>query len=85
MPKDDLDRYRATCTRFLGGHGLVSTEDWLATIPRDASRDRYGEGGAVAHADVDQPLRELLHRVPLGQVGAAQRLEGEQRGGRAVA
>jgi threonine aldolase len=48
VPKDDLDRYRARCTRFLGGHGLNSTEDWLATIPRDAPRDRYGEGGAVA-------------------------------------
>jgi hypothetical protein len=40
---------------------------------------------AVAHADVDEPLRELLHRRPIGQVAVAERLEREQRGGDAVA
>ena len=40
---------------------------------------------AVAHAHVDEPLRQLLHRVALGQVAAAERLERQQRAGDAVA
>ena len=43
------------------------------------------ERAAVAHAHVDERLRQLLHRVAVGQVGAAERLEREQRGGDAVA
>ena len=40
---------------------------------------------AVPHAHVHEPLRELLHRVAVGQVGALERLEREQGGGGAVA
>ena len=43
------------------------------------------EGAAVAHAHVDERLRELLHRVPVGQVAAAERFERQQRGRDAVA
>ena len=46
-PAHDLESYRASCTRWLGGHGPRTAADLLATIPTDLGIDRYGDGGAV--------------------------------------
>ena len=40
---------------------------------------------AVGHADVDEPLRQLLHRRAVGEVAALQRLERQERRGDPVA
>jgi threonine aldolase len=48
MTDDDRAALRASCTRFLQGHGRVSAADLLATIPVDTETDHYGDGGAVA-------------------------------------
>jgi threonine aldolase len=50
---DDLDHYRAQCTRWIGGHGDRSAAQLLATIPSDAQRDQYGAGGAVAALEAE--------------------------------
>jgi threonine aldolase len=45
---DELAAIRAACTRFVTGHGEVTAEHMLATIPADTEVDRYGDGGVVA-------------------------------------
>ena len=90
MAKDDLDRYRSSCTRFLGGHGLNSTEDWLATIPRAAMRDRYGDGGAVAELESEtcrilgKPAAAFFPSGTMAQQ-IALRIHADRRGCRVVA
>jgi hypothetical protein len=49
---DDLDTLRASCDRFLSGHG-ERAGDLLATVPPDTALDRYGEGGVVADLEVE--------------------------------
>jgi threonine aldolase len=44
---------RATCTRFLTGHGPVIPARLLASIPADTVPDRYGEGGVVAELETE--------------------------------
>lgn len=94
MPKplaqDDLDRYRDRCTRFLGGHGVRSTAEWLATIPADAARDQYGEGGAVEA--LEARIRTILGKpaaafFPSGTMAqqAALRVHADRRNCRSVA
>jgi len=90
VAKDDLDRYRSGCTRFLGGHGLNSTEEWLATIPRDAKRDRYGDGGAVAELEAEtcrilaKPAAAFFPSGTMAQQ-VALRIHADRRGCRVVA
>jgi threonine aldolase len=87
---DDLDRYRASCTRFLGGHGVSSTGEWLATIPRAAKRDRYGEGGAVAALEAEtckvlgKPAAAFFPSGTMAQQ-VALRIHADRRGCRVVA
>ena len=52
----DLAALRATCTRFLGGHGAGRAGDLLATIPPDTQTDRYGEGGVVTELESEVML-----------------------------
>jgi threonine aldolase len=47
----ELAALRATCTRFLTGHGAGRAADLLATIPPDTVTDRYGDGGAVTELE----------------------------------
>jgi threonine aldolase len=44
----ELSAIRAACTRFVAGHGEVTAERLLATIPVDTEVDLYGDGGVVA-------------------------------------
>ncbi len=46
---------------------------------------RVLERAAIAHAHVDQPLRQLGHGVALAEVAPAERLQRQQRAGDAVA
>jgi len=50
---DELDALRASCTRFLAGHGQITASQMLATIPADTDVDRYGDGGAVAALETE--------------------------------
>lgn len=45
---NEIAELRANCTGFLVGHGRISVEKMIATIPADTEVDRYGEGGVVA-------------------------------------
>src|SRR6187455_1636840 len=94
MPKrlapDDLDRYRDRCTRFLGGHGVRSSAEWLADIPPDAGRDQYGVGGAVEALEAE--IRKVLGKpaaafFPSGTMAqqAALRVHADRRNCRVVA
>src|SRR6516162_4790623 len=57
---DGLDALRASCARFLTGHGRVSASEMLATIPADTEVDRYGDGGAVAALEIE--IASLLRK-----------------------
>ena len=52
----DLAALRATCRRFLTGHGAGQAADLLATIPPDTQTDRYGEGGVVTELESEVML-----------------------------
>ena len=86
---DDLERYRATCTRWLGGHGPRTAAELLATIPTDLGIDRYGEGGVVTA--LDDEVRRVLGKpaaafMPSGTMAQqiALRIHADRRGVRAV-
>jgi threonine aldolase len=88
--KDDLERYRSKCTRWLGGHGNRSPAEVLAAIPTDLGMDRYGEGGPVAALEAE--VRKLLKKpaavfMPSGTMAQqiALRIHADRRGTRAVA
>lgn len=90
MVKNDLDRYRATCTRFLGGHGIQSTAEWLARIPPETERDRYGDGGVVEALEAE--TRKVLGKpaavfMPSGTMAQqiALRIHADRRDCRVVA
>ena len=55
---DDLTALRASCDRFLTGHGLVRAGDLLATVPADTELDRYGAGGVVT--ELEEEVAGLL-------------------------
>jgi len=50
---DEFGALRASCTRFLGGHGPQDAAQLLGTIPTDTDLDRYGEGGVVATLEAE--------------------------------
>ena len=92
MPKlpDDIDRYRSTCTRFLAGHGIQSTAEWLARIPPETERDRYGEGGVVEalEAEICKVLgKSAAAFMPSGTMAQqiALRIHADRRNCRVVA
>ena len=61
LPEPTEDELRASCTRFLAGHGNRTTADALAEIREvlgDVTADRYGSGGVVE--DLETEVRELL-------------------------
>lgn len=49
----ELDALREQCTHFLAGHGPVTAEAMLASIPASTVPDRYGAGGAVAELEAE--------------------------------
>ena len=56
--QDELAALRATCSRFLAGHGPADAAAMLATIPADTKIDNYGQGGVVA--DLEAEICRLL-------------------------
>ena len=87
--RDDLEQYRAQCTRFLVGHGPRTAAEWLAMIPPDAGIDRYGAGGAVEA--LEKETCRLLGKpaavfMPSGTMAqqAALRAHADRRGLRAI-
>lgn len=87
---DDLDLYRAACTRFLGGHGARSAGEQLAVIPGDAGMDQYGAGGVVARLEAE--VCRLLGKpaaafMPSGTMAQqiALRIHADRSGSRTVA
>lgn len=86
---DELNALRASCTRFLSGHGPQDAARMLATIPADTELDRYGEGGVVAALEAE--VAELLGKpaavfVPSGTMAqqAVLRVHADRRGLRTV-
>lgn len=58
MDPAELERIRASCTRWLAWHGNRSAADMLAELPPDIEPDRYGEGGVVE--ELEAQLADLL-------------------------
>lgn len=54
----ELADLRTRCTGALGGHGVQSAADLLATVPADTAVDRYGEGGVVT--ELERTVADLL-------------------------
>ena len=86
---DDLEQYRARCTRFLTGHGPRTAGQWLAMVPADAGIDRYGAGGAVEALEKEtcrilgKPAAVFMPSGTLAQQ-AALRVHADRRGRRAI-
>jgi len=87
---DDLDHYRSVCTRFLGGHGVLSAGEQLAVIPDDTEKDQYGAGGVVAELEAE--VCKLLGKpaaafMPSGTMAQqiALRIHADRNGSRVVA
>ena len=86
---EELAALRATCTRFLAGHGPVNAAAMLATIPADTKPDSYGQGGAVA--ELESEICGLLGKpaaafLPTGVMAqqAVLRVHADDRGRRTV-
>lgn len=61
MPGDDLEELRASCTRFLNGHGARTSQVVLSEIEDELGEvaiDRYGESGVVA--ELEEEVAALL-------------------------
>ena len=89
-PDNDLERYRASCRRWLAGHGPRKAEELLASVPSDLGIDRYGEGGAVTALETE--IRKVLGKpaavfMPSGTMAQqiALRIHADRRDARAVA
>lgn len=83
---NDLERYRWTCQRALGGHGNRTAAELLAEIPTDLGVDRYGAGGAVEA--LEDEMRTVLGKpavvfMPSGTMAQqiALRVHADKRGG----
>lgn len=86
---DNLEDYRASCTRWLGGHGPRTAAELLAAIPTDLGIDRYGDGGAVTALEGE--VRKVLGKpaaafMPSGTLAQqiALRIHADRRATRAV-
>ncbi|MCU1474374.1 low specificity L-threonine aldolase [Amnibacterium sp.] len=51
LTEAEADELRASCTRFLAGHGPTLAAEALAAIPPETVVDRYGDGGVVAELE----------------------------------
>ena len=87
---DNPEHYRATCTRFLNGHGPHTAAEILSAIPADTGIDRYGAGGAVEV--LEKRICKLLGKpaavfMPSGTMAQqiALRIHADRRGSRSVA
>jgi threonine aldolase len=85
----ELAALRATCTRFLTGHGAGRAADLLATIPPDTVTDRYGDGGAVTELESEIMLvlgKPAAVFVPSGTMAqqAVLRVHADRRDRRVV-
>ena len=86
---DELGALRASCTRFLNGHGRQDAAQLLATIPADTGLDRYGEGGAVAILEAEvagllgKPAAVFLPSGTMAQQSVL-RVHADRRGSRTV-
>ena len=89
--KDDLERYRSRCTRFLSGHhgNRPPGELLAAALNRDLRPDRYGDGGVVA--ELEDEVCKVLGKpaavfMPSGTMAQqiALRIHADRTGRRAV-
>ena len=89
--KDDLERYRSRCTRFLSGHhgNRPPGELLAAALTRDLRPDRYGDGGVVA--ELEDEVCKVLGKpaavfMPSGTMAQqiALRIHADRTGRRAV-
>lgn len=55
---ENVERLRASCTRWLAWHGHRTPAEQLAALPEDVEPDRYGAGGVVT--DLEAEVAELL-------------------------
>jgi len=86
---EELSAIRAACTKFVTGHGEVTAQRLLATIPVDAEVDLYGDGGVVAALEGE--IAELLGKqaavfMPSGTMAqqAVLRVHADQRQRRTI-
>jgi len=87
--ENELSAIRAACTKFVSGHGEVTAERLLATIPVDTEVDRYGDGGVVAA--LESEIATLLGKpaavfLPSGTMAqqAVLRVHADQRQRRTI-
>jgi threonine aldolase len=87
---DNPEQYRATCTRWLNGHGPSTAAEILSSIPTDLGTDRYGAGGAVEA--LEKEICKILGKpaavfMPSGTMAQqiALRIHADRRNTRAVA
>jgi threonine aldolase len=80
---------RDACPRWLTGHGKVTAERMLATIPAGTEVDRYGDGGVVT--ELESEIARLLGKpaavfCPSGTMAqqAVLRVHADQRGRRTI-
>jgi threonine aldolase len=85
-----LEALAKSCTRFLGGHGVRSADELLATIPPGTEIDYYGIGGPVTELEVE--VATLLGKqaalfLPTGTMAqqATLRVHADRRSSRSVA
>jgi len=86
----NLEKLARSCTRFLGGHGLRTAGELLATIPAGTDADVYGLGGVVA--ELEQEVAALLGMeaalfFPTGTMAqqATLRVHADRRSSRTIA
>ncbi len=86
---EELSAIRAACTKFIAGHGEVTPERMLATIPVDTEVDLYGNGGVVSALEGE--IAALLGKpaavfVPSGTMAqqAVLRVHADQRQRRTI-
>ena len=86
---DEMEVLRASCTRFLNGHGPQDAARLLATVPADTEPDRYGDGGVVAvlEAEVagllDKPAAVFLPSGTMAQQSVL-RVHADRLGSRTI-
>jgi threonine aldolase len=84
-----LEELRASCSRFLNGHGHRPPSEMLARIPHDTQADRYGAGGVVDELEAE--VADLLAKpaaifFPTGTMAQqiVLRVHADRRGRRSV-
>jgi threonine aldolase len=85
----ELAALRDACPRWLTGHGRVTAERMLATIPAGTEPDKYGDGGVVAELEAEiarllgQPAAVFLPSGTMAQQSVL-RVHADARGRRTV-